>query len=234
MKDVVHPMHSNIHRHHRSCHHRHRHHRHQQRHQQILFSTVHWPIDHVKTFVFSQLKSNKKHFIFCSVDPNHAAMAAAFSHPFFLAAAAASSRDLSDPMSNAPRILTSSSAMDEHHPIASSPTVKRSLSPSKSTEDVTKKFSSTINGSNLMRPSCFTPNINPSLLSQVSKLKIIAKGKIQTQDSNHFLYGNFCSSPLENNFDQNSLDKSITLSIELNGIAYQGTLHATSLISNKD
>ena len=39
---------------------------------------------------------------------------------------------------------------------------------------------------------------------------------------------------LENHLEMAAIDKSITLSIELNGIAYQGTLHATTLTGTKD
>lgn len=39
---------------------------------------------------------------------------------------------------------------------------------------------------------------------------------------------------LENNHEQASLDKSITLSIELNGTAYQGTLYATAWTGSKE
>lgn len=40
---------------------------------------------------------------------------------------------------------------------------------------------------------------------------------------------------LENNPDQQqAVDKSITISIELNGIAYQGTLYATTFTGSKE
>lgn len=122
-------------------------------------------------------------YFFFVVDPNHAAMAAALSNPFFLAAAAASSRDLNDPLSSATRIHSSSSSVDDHHSLVPSPSIKRSLSPTRTNEDVSKRFSSPMNGTNLVRPTCFTPNMNSSLLSQVSKLKIIAKGKKNTQQN---------------------------------------------------
>ncbi|CAF1321586.1 unnamed protein product [Rotaria sordida] len=152
------------------------------------------------------------------LDSNHAAMAAALSHPFFLAAAAAasssSSRDVNETTSTTSRI---SSFDDHHHHLTSPSIIKRSISPSflsKQNDDNAKKFVSTINN-NLIHPNCFTPSTtnNSSLLSQVSKLNIIAK---------------------ENNLQQQSNEKSIQLSIELNGIAYQGTLYATTCTGSKE
>ncbi|CAF2505122.1 unnamed protein product [Rotaria sp. Silwood2] len=187
------------------------------------------------------------------LDPNHGheamqhaamAAAAALSHPFFLAAAAASSRDgnhSSIEQSSTPRIPS----FDDHHHHhnhlqSSSPTsiiptnklfersstaTKRSLSPSllskqqqnddnNNINSLSKKSITSINN---IRSTCFTPvttNNNSSLLSPVSKLKIIAK---------------------ENNPDQQqSNEKSITISIELNGIAYQGTLYATMFTGSKE
>ena len=103
------------------------------------------------------------------------AAAAALSNPYFLAAAAAaSSREVNEASSATGRM----SSFDDHHHLTSSATVKRSLSPSffsKSNDDHTKRFASTNNPT-----LSFTPlnNTNsPSLLSQVSKLKIITKGK---------------------------------------------------------
>lgn len=141
------------------------------------------------------------------MDPNHGheamqhaamAAAAALSHPFFLAAAAASSRDVSHSsieQSSPVRIPS----FDDHHHLQSSPTnklferstssssstiTKRSLSPSflsKQTNDdhtnsLIKKPVTTINN---IRSTCFTPvtTNTSSLLSPVSKLRIIAKGK---------------------------------------------------------
>jgi hypothetical protein len=135
------------------------------------------------------------------VDPNHGheamqhaamAAAAALSHPFFLAAAAASSRDVSHSsidQSSPVRIPS----FDDHHHLQSSPTnklfersstiTKRSLSPSflskQSNDDniisFIKKPVTTINN---IRSTCFTPvtTNTSSLLSPISKLKIIAKG----------------------------------------------------------
>ncbi|CAF1216550.1 unnamed protein product [Rotaria sordida] len=189
-----------------------------------------------------------------SLDPNHGheamqhaamAAAAALSHPFFLAAAAASSRDgnhSSIDQSSTPRIPSFDDHHHHHHLQSSSPTsiiptnklfersstiTKRSLSPSFSkqqqNDDNINSFSKkSITSINNLRSTCFTPvttnnnnnNNNSSLLSPVSKLKIIAK---------------------ENNLDQQqSNEKSITISIELNGIAYQGTLYATTFTSSKD
>ncbi len=138
------------------------------------------------------------------MDPNHsheamqhAAMAAALSHPFFLAAAAASSRDVhhsSMEQSSPVRIPSFDDHHHQHHHLQSSPTnklfersstiTKRSLSPSFSskqsndeqTNSLLKKPVTTINN---LRTTCFTPvTTNTSaLLSPVSKLKIIAKGK---------------------------------------------------------
>ena len=121
------------------------------------------------------------------VDPNHAAMAAALSHPFFLAAAAAassSSRDLNEASSSSSITVPRMPSFDEHQRLASSPLIKRSISPSflsKQNDDHTKRFASTMNNG-LVHSNCFTappppPPSNPSsLLSQVSKLKIMAKG----------------------------------------------------------
>jgi hypothetical protein len=134
----------------------------------------------------------------------HAAMAAAaaLSHPFFLAAAAASSRDAghsSMEQSSTGRI-PSFDDHHHHHHLQSSPTsiiptnklfdrssstiTKRSLSPtflSKQQNDdnmnsFIKKPVTTINN---LRSTCFTPvtTNTSSLLSPVSKLKIITKGK---------------------------------------------------------
>jgi hypothetical protein len=150
------------------------------------------------------------------VDPNHGheamqhaamAAAAALSHPFFLAAAAASSRDVSHSsidQSSPVRI----SSYDDHHHLQSSPTnklfersstiTKRSLSPSflskQSNEDninsLIKKPVTTINN---IRSTCFTPvtTNTSSLLSPVSKLKIIAKGKKEKINNIFFCYVNF-------------------------------------------
>ncbi|CAF4887085.1 unnamed protein product, partial [Rotaria sp. Silwood1] len=185
-----------------------------------------------------------------SLDPNHGheamqhaamAAAAALSHPFFLAAAAASSRDgnhSSIEQSSTPRIP---SFDDHHHHLqSSSPTsiiptnklfersstiTKRSLSPSLSKQqqqnddnNINSLSKKPITSINNIRSTCFTPvttnNNTSSLLSPVSKLKIIAK---------------------ENNPDQQqSNEKSITISIELNGIAYQGTLYATTFTGSKE
>ncbi|CAF1607850.1 unnamed protein product [Adineta ricciae] len=130
-----------------------------------------------------------------TLDSNHAAMAAALSHPFFFAAAAASSssRDINESPSSAsttPRIIPS---FDDHHHFSAG--IKRSMSPcflSKSNDDnnnANKKFAPTTN--------------SPSLLSQASKLKILSKGHSPDQQSN---------------------EKSVNFSIELNGITYQGVL----------
>jgi len=139
------------------------------------------------------------------------AAAAVLSNPFFLAAAAASSRG---DIVNHPSMDQSSIRMptfDEHRLQLSSPinnkfSTKRPLSPSpsflsKQTLDEMnnispiKKPTPTVNYS---RSNSFTPL--PTTNSSVSKLKIIA--------------------------NENSPDKSVTLSIELNGINYQGTLYA--------
>ncbi|CAF1043109.1 unnamed protein product [Adineta steineri] len=135
------------------------------------------------------------------LDPNHAAMAAALSHPFFLAAAAAasssSSRDVNESSSS---MISRIPSFEDHHRISSP--IKRSISPcflSKSNDDTTKKFASTTN--------------SPSLLSQVSKLKIISKDQALEQQIN---------------------EKSINFAIELNGIAYQGTLYASTFTGSKE
>jgi hypothetical protein len=203
------------------------------------------------------------------VDPNHgheamqhAAMAAALSHPFFLAAAAASSRDVnhsSIEQSSAPRIPSYDDHHHHHHHLQSSPTnkffersssttIKRSFSPSflskqqnddnNNINSPMKKLATTINNfpSPLnIRSSCFTPvttttTNTSSLLSPVSKLKIIAKGNT----GNIVLIEIYSFWGLENNPEQQSAEKSITISIELNGIAYQGTLYATAFNGNKD
>ena len=173
-------------------------------------------------------------FVF-AVDSNHAAMAAALSHPFFLAAAAASSRDMSESLSNTPRM--SASSFDEHHPLISSTAMKRSMSPSchsKCSDDGPKKFSPAMNNHHIGRSPCFTPTMNTSsLLSQVSKLKMIAKGK-RASNLLVSIRWKFFFDVLENNHEQTSLDRSITLSIELNGTAYQGTLYATTLTGSKE
>lgn len=117
------------------------------------------------------------------MDSNHAAMAAAaaLSNPYFLAAAAAaSSRDVNETSSSTARM----SSFDDHHHhqhLTSSATIKRSLSPSffsKSNDDHTKKFVSATNPT----LSFTLPNTtnSPSLLSQVSKLKIVTKGNRTT------------------------------------------------------
>lgn len=130
-----------------------------------------------------------------------AAMAAALSHPFFLAAAAASSRDGGHPSleSSSTGRLIPSFDHHHHHHLQSLPSnrfferpsaVKRSLSPaflSKSTHEEThnnlsaKKFAPPPSSMSHVRSSSFTPvtaaSATPSLLSPVSKLKIIAKGK---------------------------------------------------------
>jgi hypothetical protein len=141
------------------------------------------------------------------VDPNHGheamqhaamAAAAALSHPFFLAAAAAQSRDVnhsSIDQSSTPRIPNFDDHHHHHHlQSSSSPTnklfersstiTKRSFSPSflsrpqndDNTNSPIKKPVTTINN---IRSTCFTPvtTNTSSLLSPVSKLKIIAKGK---------------------------------------------------------
>ena len=164
------------------------------------------------------------------------AAAAALSNQYFLAAAAAaSSRDVNESSS-----ATRMPSFDDHHHLTSSATVKRSLSPSffsKSNEDHAKKFASATNPS-----LSFTPPINnmnsPSLLSQVSKLKIITKGNNLDQWDRSEIFIRIFS--LDNHLDQShqqhqSAEKSISLSIELNGIAYQGTLYATTITgSNKE
>jgi hypothetical protein len=198
------------------------------------------------------------------VDPNHGheamqhaamAAAAALSHPFFLAAAAASSRDANHSsleQSSTPRIPP----FDDHHHHhlhhhlqSPSPTnklferssiiAKRSLSPSflsrQATDDAIgspmKKSVTTLNN---LRSTCFTPvttNSSSSLLSPVSKLKIIAKGT-RSDDSSETSLRSKTLRLLENNSDQ---QQSITISIELNGIAYQGTLYAAAgLTANKE
>ncbi|CAF4553093.1 unnamed protein product, partial [Rotaria magnacalcarata] len=170
------------------------------------------------------------------LDSSHAAMAAALSHPFFLAAAAAasSSRDVNESASASSRI----SSYDEHHHLTSSSaaTIKRSLSPSfssKHSDDATKKFISTMNNQ-MVHSNCFTPPTtnSSSLLSHVSKLNIIAKGSTDI----HLVKFIFVvvAVVLENNLQQQSNDKSIQLSIELNGIAYQGTLYATTCTGTKE
>jgi len=149
------------------------------------------------------------------VDPNHGheamqhaamAAAAALSHPFFLAAAAVSSRDVSHSsidQSSPVRIPS----FDDHHHLQSSPTnklferssiiTKRSLSPSsflskQSNDDninsFIKKPVTTINN---IRSTCFTPvtTNTSSLLSPISKLKIIAKGK---KNKSSWLFLFFC------------------------------------------
>ncbi len=135
----------------------------------------------------------------------HAAMAAAaaLSHPFFLAAAAASSRDVghsSIDQSSPVRIPS----FDDHHHLQSSPSnklfersstiTKRSLSPSflskQSTDEnpnsLLKRPVTTINN---FRSTCFTPvTTNTStLLSPVSKLRIIAKGNKKKKNRNDYL-----------------------------------------------
>jgi hypothetical protein len=130
------------------------------------------------------------------VDPNHAAMAAALSHPFFLAAAAAaSSRDTNESASTTPRIPS----YDDHPYLTSSSMIKRSISPSfisKQNDDTTKKFAPIMNN-NSIHSNCFTSPTTtttanpPSLLSHVSKLKIIAKGNsiiFNFLDFNLFLF----------------------------------------------
>jgi hypothetical protein len=131
------------------------------------------------------------------VDPNHAAMAAALSHPFFLAAAAAaaSSRDANESASTTPRIPS----YDDHPYLTSSSMIKRSISPSfisKQNDDTTKKFAPIMNN-NSIHSNCFTSPTTtttanpPSLLSHVSKLKIIAKGNsiiFNFLDFNLFLF----------------------------------------------
>ncbi|UJR08790.1 hypothetical protein I4U23_013046 [Adineta vaga] len=181
-----------------------------------------------------------------SLDPNHGheamqhaamAAAAALSHPFFLAAAAASSRDVNH--SSLEQSSTSRlPSFDDHHlhphhhqlqspsPTnklfeRSSTLMKRSLSPSflsRQTNDdnINSPMKKSTTSFNNLRSTCFTPvtanslSSSSSLLSPVSKLKIIAK---------------------ENNSEQ---QQSITISIELNGIAYQGTLYATTVTTNKE
>lgn len=159
-------------------------------------------------------------------------MAAALSHPFFLAAAAAaSSRDTNESTATTPRI----SSYDDHHHLTSSSTIKRSISPcflSKQNDENTKKFAPLMNN-NLIHSNCFTPpittNSSPSLLSQVSKLKIITKGNLLV-----FILFLLKLLYLETNLEQQSNEKSVNLSIELNGIAYQGTLYATTLTGSKE
>ncbi len=134
------------------------------------------------------------------------AAAAALSHPFFLAAAAAQSRDVSHSSMEQSSSTGRIPSFDDHHHhhlhhLQSSPTsiiptnklfersssstiTKRSLSPtflSKQQNDdnmnsLIKKPVTTINN---LRSTCFTPvtTNTSSLLSPVSKLKIIAKGK---------------------------------------------------------
>lgn len=125
----------------------------------------------------------------------HAAMAAAaaLSHPFFLAAAAASSRDVSHGSMD-PSTSVRIPSFDDHHRLQSSPTTKffdarlsstshkRSLSPSftskqLSSEDNTSSFAKR---STQSRSTCFTPvtNNNSNSLSPISQLKIIAKGQL--------------------------------------------------------
>ena len=136
------------------------------------------------------------------MDPNHGheamqhaamAAAAALSHPFFLAAAAASSRDVSHPsieQSSPVRIPS----FDDHYRLQSSPTnkffersstiAKRSLSPSFLSKQSSDDHSNSsllkrpMTNINHLRPTCFTPvtSNTSTLLSPVSKLKIIAKG----------------------------------------------------------
>ena len=178
------------------------------------------------------------------------AAAAALSHPFFLAAAAAASsssnaaaaaaaaasvRDVNETSSNSsstsiipPRL----SSLDDHFHLTSSSTLKRSLSPSflsKTIDDNNKRFASAMTNN----ASSFTPPAtnSPSLLSQVSKLKIITKGKSCLFMRFDCLINLFV---LENNCEQQINEKSINLSFELNGIAYQGTLYATNNTGSKD
>lgn len=159
-------------------------------------------------------------FMHRSLDPNHghAAMAAAavLSNPFFLAAAAASSRDVnSHPSIDQSTSSIRMSSFDEHRLQLSSPinnnkfSTKRTLSPSSSSFLSKQALDEMNNISPIKKP---TPIINHSRSncftsvttnSSISKLKIIA--------------------------NENSPEKSVTLSIELNGINYQGTLYANGL-----
>ena len=147
------------------------------------------------------------------VDPNHGheamqhaamAAAAALSHPFFLAAAAASSRDVGHSSIDQSSPVRIPSFDDHHHHLQSSPSnklfersstiTKRSLSPSflskQSTDEnpnsLLKRPVTTINN---LRSTCFTPvTTNTStLLSPVSKLRIIAKGNIEKEINDYLI-----------------------------------------------
>jgi hypothetical protein len=178
------------------------------------------------------------------------AAAAALSHPFFLAAAAASSRDGSHPSLEGSSVARLIPSFDDHHHhhqqqqqqhlhLQSLPNnrfferpsaVKRSLSPaflSKSTHEEThnnlstKKFAPPSSMSHV-RSTSFTPVTTastPSLLSPGSKLKIVAKGK---DEDECVVFNEMNLVCLESHSDS----ASISISIELNGIAYQGTLYA--------
>ncbi|UJR37441.1 hypothetical protein I4U23_030144 [Adineta vaga] len=141
------------------------------------------------------------------LDSNHAVMAAALSHPFFLAAAAAASSS-----SSASRDINESPTSSSSTPrIPSFDEHHHHHFTSGIKRSISPSFLSKSNDDSTKKFAL--PTNSPSLLSQASKLKILSK---------------------DHNLEQQSNEKSINFSIELNGIAYQGILHATTLISSKD